>query len=113
MTVKKSFRELLVGETVVAVETDSEGLGIAFTDDWSLSVWNDILLTHFGEALDVGHASDLVGQQVESFKAGPDQETLIFSSGFVLVVALSKRTPDQVEVMMLRGPEQLIVVWNE
>ena len=49
----------------------------------------------------------------ERLAFSPDHETLIFSSGFVLAVALSKRTPDQVEVMMLRGPEQLIVVWNE
>lgn len=113
MEAKKSFRELLVGEAVIAVETDSEGLGLAFTNDWSLSIWSDILLTRFGEAIDAGHTSLLVGQKVESLKPNPGRETLILSSGFALVVDLSKRGPDQVEMMMLRGPEQLIVVWNE
>ena len=113
MTVKKSFRELLVGETVTAVEIDSEGLGIALTKDWSLSIWSDVLLTRFGEASDVSHTSLLVGHKVEGFKSSPDRETLILSSGFALAVELSKRSPDQVKAMMLRGPEQLIVVWNE
>jgi hypothetical protein len=103
----------MIGESVTDVEVDNEGLRIAFTNDWNLTIWCDISLTHAGEVIEVDRAEDLVGTKIEGFRQSSGQETLIFSSSFALVVDLPKIGPDQVEAMMLRGPKLLIVVWNE
>ena len=113
MTHKESFREPMIGEAVTAAEIDNEGLSITFTNNWSLSIWCDISLVHAGQAIDVARVTELVGRKIESFRQDSERETLTFSSGFDIVVDLSKRGPDQVEAMMLRGPDKLIVVWNE
>jgi hypothetical protein len=63
----------------------------------------------FGE----GWISELVGASVVELVGNDVRETSAFSNEFELVIDLKARKPAQSEAMMIRGPGNLIVVWND
>ena len=108
-----SFRSKIIGKVVTDVVLDEDGLGIALSEGWSINLWSAITLYEHGNKSDLRRISGLVGAPLVQFVGDHVHERLVFSNDFELVVDLKARKPAQPEAMMVRGPEKLIVVWND
>jgi hypothetical protein len=109
----ESFRQRMSGLAVIDVLSDSDGLGISFEDDWHLTVWSGFRLRMAKQEIDLSHVDELIGSCLTLFEAQETIELLQFSQGLEIIVGLDDRDPSHPEAMMLRGPNSLIVVWNE
>ncbi len=108
-----TFRDSLMGMVVVAATMDSEGIGIELKGGWNLAIWCQVLARRDNRAIASFLATDLIGLHLESFLAHDGIEVLVFSDGLELSINLYARSSEQPEAMMLSGPENLIVVWND
>lgn len=107
------FRAEIVGKDVTGVLLDEEGLGISLSQGWDISIWSAITLYLHEERVDLRRISELTGASLMEFVGDDAQERLVFSNGFKVMVELNARKPYQLEAMMVRGPKDLIVVWND
>jgi hypothetical protein len=107
------FRTEIVGRDVTNILLDEEGLGISLVGGWNISVWSAIALYANGKEVDLRRISELTGASLLKFVKDGAHERLVFSNGFEVIVDLSVRKPSQPESMMVCGPKNLIVVWNE
>ena len=66
-----------------------------------------------GKKFDLRRISELVGESLVKFIGDDVHERLVFSNRFEVIVDLAARKSFQPEAMMVRGPENLFVVWND
>lgn len=115
-TVKSSptiFRIAIIGKEVSDILLDEDGLGISLAEGWNISVWSAILLYWRGEKIELRRITELIGASLIEFVGSAARERLVFSNGFEVVIELDARKSSQPEAMMVRGPENLIIVWND
>lgn len=65
------------------------------------------------EEVDLHRISELIGSSLLKSVGDGVRERFVFSNEFELVVDLNVRKPSRPEAMMVHGPGNLIVVWNE
>ena len=107
------FRTAILGQVVVDVVRDEDGLGIRLAAGWDISVWSACSLHARGEEIDLRRVSEIIGASLVEFVRDRNHERLVFSRGHEVIVDLDARSASQPEAMMVRGPNSLIVVWND
>lgn len=107
------FRTAILGQPVVDVERDEDGLGIRLAEGWDISVWSACSLHEQGVEIDLQRVSEIIGASLVEFVREYNHERLVFSQGHEVIVDLDARSPSQPEAMMVQGPNSLIVVWND
>lgn len=103
----------MLGLSVVDVDHDETGIGIALTQGWSISIWCKATFFLNGEIADASRIDALRGRVLLDFKSENVNEKLIFSDDAIINAFPKMRDATQAEAMMLRGPNSLIVVWND
>jgi hypothetical protein len=106
----------MIGARVLLALRDSEGVGLSFDGDWHLSIGGHVRVMADGMTVDQsGIDGSLEGRALVEFVGDSSVEHLVFSGEprFELVVSLDLAKCRGPEAMMLRGPNDLIVVWNE
>lgn len=107
------FRAEIVSKDVTDILFDEDGLGISLANGWNISAWSAVTLYLHGEKIDLCRISELIGASLMEFIGDDARERLVFSNGFEVIVELDARKSSQPEAMMVQGPENLIVVWND
>lgn len=104
----------LIARRVLRVARDSEGIGLGFEGDFELAIWGPARLSAEGQALGLERIDSLLGRVLMEFVGDEREERLIFAGhpqlDLVVIVDIAQCTGP--EAMMLRGPNNLMVVWN-
>ena len=113
MKILPFIRTEIVSKNVTDIVFDEDGLSISLSNEWNINVWSAVTLYLHGEKIDLCRISELIGASLMDFIGDDVHERLIFSNGFEVIVELDARKSFQAEAMMVRGPKNLIVVWND
>jgi len=96
------------------VLSNSESIGLSFEGDFHLVIWGPARLSAEGQPLGLESIDSLRGRVLMEFVGNEREERMTFAGHpqFDLLVTVDVAECTGPEAMMLRGPDDLIVVWN-
>jgi hypothetical protein len=105
------FRYAMVGQKVVSIERDREGLGVQLTNGWNIGIWAEFQLRKASSGEPVSLES-MEGAVLQHFVGDCDVEILSFDTDLELRIDLRSNQDSPAEAMILNGPNRLTVVWE-